>query len=103
PDDVDLHLNLAETYRALGRAQAARTEYEWVLKREPEKVEALSGYGRFLMDAGSMDAAHGQFVKALGVDPGHSSTMFHMGWLYLDTARPTEATHYFLRGLQSAP
>jgi tetratricopeptide (TPR) repeat protein len=94
---------MAEAYRALGRTQAARTEYEWVLKREPQKVAALSGYGRLLMDTGAMDAAHGQFVKALAADPSSAPTLFHMGWLYLDTARPTEATHYFLRGLQMQP
>jgi tetratricopeptide (TPR) repeat protein len=94
---------MAESYRALGRTQAARTEYEWVLKRDPDKVDALTGYGQLLMDTGSTELAQGQFNKAIGIDPSNGPALFHMGWLYLETDRPTEATHYFLRGLQLSP
>jgi tetratricopeptide (TPR) repeat protein len=74
-----------------------------VLKRAPDNLGALTGYGRLLMDAGSMEAAQGEFVRALTIDPANTTALFHMGWLYLDTNKPTEGTHYFLRGLQHAP
>jgi Flp pilus assembly protein TadD len=103
PEDVDVHVNMGEAYRALGRTQAARTEYEWALKRAPDNLGALTGYGRVLMEAGAMEQAHGEFVRALTIDPSNTTALFHMGWLYLATDRPTEGTHYFLRGLQHAP
>jgi tetratricopeptide (TPR) repeat protein len=103
PDDPELHLNMAEAYRAMGRYNEARSEYEYALRRDPMLVEALAGYAGLLLDAGEFEEAEELLTAAVSERQSYWQAHLYLGWLYVWTDRDNEATHYFQRALRYNP
>ena len=64
PTEVDPHLNRGIAEENLNRFDAARSDYEWILLRDPENSSALYNLGNIMGAQGNWDLAESLFRKA---------------------------------------
>jgi len=57
PSDPLIHYNMAETYAAMGSQQAATREYQTAIRFKEDFHEALTGYGKLLMEMGNYETS----------------------------------------------
>ena len=88
-----------KTANVLGFGELAAQEFEEVLKENPERIEAISGYGIVLAKMGKLDAARVKYEKALELDPYHVNTLCNLGWLLFRLKRIDEAEEAYKRVL----
>jgi len=93
PDDASFWLLLAQFYldNELKVAEAGLPSAQQAAALAPESAAALDavGYGYYLL--GQFDLAEPELLKAQALDSRSAKVYFHLGLLYLDTDRPTEA------------
>ena len=102
-EDADLHYNMAQTYSALELYQSALREYDVAVGLRDGFYEALTDYGRLLLDMDEFQRAEDKLVHAITIKPSYHLPYIHLGWLYARTGKYHQATHYLYRGLKSAP
>lgn len=74
PESLRVRVNLAQAYQDAGERARARTAYEEVVRRwpdRPETADALNNLGNLERDAGKPAEALGAFDAALALQPNH--------------------------------
>jgi Flp pilus assembly protein TadD len=74
PESLRVRVNLAQAYQDAGESARARTAYEEVVRRwpdRPETADALNNLGNLERDAGRSSAALAAFDAALALQPSH--------------------------------
>lgn len=83
PDDVDARYELGKMYSDSGLWQQAQPEYEAVLEREPEHLDALLADGVIQFNLGEIDEAVATWQKAADVAPDRVEPQFNLGFAHL--------------------
>ena len=82
PDDAGAHLTIANIYYETENWEKAEREYEFVLKKDPENVDARVDYAFVLTQTtGDYHEAVAEIKKALKYDPEHINALFNAGIL----------------------
>lgn len=71
PRDADVQADLAESYQAAGRAEAAEAAYRRALMLGASDAPTHFRYGRLLLSLGRKDEGVASLRRALAVDPGN--------------------------------
>jgi len=79
PDHAGLHLERAAVFSATGRYAAARRDLEFVLEREPARVDALTALGVVLCRKGLWLEGLPYFKRAVELEPGHPHVWYQLG------------------------
>jgi tetratricopeptide (TPR) repeat protein len=106
--DPDLCYNAAVAYSNAGLAALAEPQWECVLSKRPDDVEALSGYASTLADLKKFSKAQAALHHALGVKPDDANLHRQLGGVFaLDSKQPEsykEMVMYFAldKGVEAA-
>jgi tetratricopeptide (TPR) repeat protein len=104
PDDLEAHLDLAQTYLEAGQPRAASQQYVEVLKRDPNNPEATTRLALLVYEAGDPDDALRGAEKVLATRPDYPEALFLKGVILLNALnRPRDAIPPLQRYLQVAP
>jgi serine/threonine-protein kinase len=83
PDDVDLHLFLAQTAMALERWDEAVPEFEWLIEHVPEMPEPHAYLSvHLVLNVGDLDGAEHHAAEALRINPNSAAGHFALGVLH---------------------
>ena len=99
----DLHCNIAEAYRALGRLDEAIDHHQRALQLEPEYIEARCNLGNALLQKGKLTAAAAQFQQALQQDPNLIPAYSGLGSALYRQGKLEEAAASYRRALALNP
>lgn len=109
PNDPSAHLGLADLYYEAEYWEKAEEEYQFVLKADPENVDARVDYAFVLTQTtGDYHEAVLEIKKALKYDPEHVNALFNAGILTiranLDNKKKavSEAIPFFNRAMEAA-
>lgn len=77
PNDLDLHLQLAELYQSAGQVTKAETTYDSVLAQQKDNLKALVGKATTRAAQGDRQTAKTLFVRAEEVAPTDIKARVH--------------------------
>ncbi len=77
-----IHFALARNYQVLGDSQRAMSLYEAAVEQDPEDPRPFSQLGRIHLFAGEYVEARANLLRALEIEPHHTSALGHLGTLY---------------------
>ncbi len=105
PDEGDVHGNLSNVYRLLGRNADAEIMARAALDHGAPKAQALNSLGLALGRQGKFQAAEKCFIDALQLEPGNSSVLANLANLAIDQLNFTAAWPYYAkaRSLNQSP
>jgi len=110
PTSVWKHLAAAEAHESQGSYDQAITEYNEVLKLEPQRPGIHYRVGRSLLgrywqrhSAEDLAAAEKEFEQELQIDPSNANSAYELGELRRKANRFDEAQQYFDQALQHYP
>ena len=110
PTSVWKHLAAAEAHESQGSYDQAITEYNEVLKLEPQRPGIHYRIGRSLLgrywqrhSAEDLAAAEKEFEQELQIDPANANSAYELGELRRKANRFDEAQRYFEQALQHYP
>ena len=110
PTSVWKHLAAAEAQESQGSYDQAITEYNEVLKLEPQRPGIHYRIGRSLLgrywqrhSAEDLTAAEKEFEQELQIDPANANSAYEIGELRRKANRFDEAQQYFEQALQHYP
>ena len=110
PTSVWKHLAAAEAHESQGSYDQAITEYNEVLKLEPQRPGTHYRIGRSLLgrywqrrSAEDLTAAEKEFEQELQIDPANANSAYELGELRRKANRFDEAQQYFEQALQHYP
>lgn len=83
-DDPRSHINKGAAYVMLKKFTDAKSEYEYVLKDNPENAEALYGLGNVEYKQGNKHVAVDLYKKALAINPEYTNALNNLGGLYIE-------------------
>lgn len=87
----EAHYNLAVAYHETSRYLDAVTEYEAVLRAEPEHINAMNNLGLVYSVIGEKDRAIDLFHRVLKAEPNNVKARINLGNVYLSTKDLVEA------------
>ncbi|CCO22089.1 tetratricopeptide repeat protein [Maridesulfovibrio hydrothermalis] len=79
PDNMEIQLELANSFMMIRAYDRAKTFFERVIKKEPENVSALMGLGMCYYQAEKFAEAAASFDKILAFEPNDSMAEFNTG------------------------
>jgi tetratricopeptide (TPR) repeat protein len=110
PTSVWKHLAAAEAHESQGSYDQAITEYNEVLKLEPQRPGTHYRIGRSLLgrywqrhSSEDLTAAEKEFEQELQIDPANANSAYELGELRRKANRFDEARQYFEQALQHYP
>jgi hypothetical protein len=103
PNDVDVHLNLANAHLLAGASMDAIREAEEVLKLEPNSAAAWFVAGSARLRLTQWEPASIAFQNALKIDPGETASYFQLGRARLELKQWEAAIAAFREGLALDP
>ena len=80
-DELLPMLHLARVYQDLGEIFAAKWQFELVIKKFPESMDAYASYGVLLQANGCAEGAKQIYEKALSIDPGSFVNAYNLAGL----------------------
>lgn len=78
-------------------------EYESIVADNPDEVEALLLYGKFLAWFGDREGAHTQFLRAQRIAPRTAVVQQQLGAYYAEEGDFNRALAFYLRAVELAP
>ena len=96
------HLNLAETFAAMGRAAEADWQYRIATALSPLSTRAHNSYGNFLIQQGRTNDALTEFERSVRVDPT-AEALSRLGEIYLERKDYARAELAFRRAIGINP
>jgi tetratricopeptide (TPR) repeat protein len=103
PDTISLHKALGDVYLAGGQLEAARTEFDLVLQRDPQDLYALFNLGVSLLRLKKYDEAQAVFDKVSAVDKNYPGLALERGVLFEVSGQAQRALEMYQEALSSAP
>jgi serine/threonine protein kinase/Flp pilus assembly protein TadD len=93
PNDVGVHVGLAEALNAQQRYAEALVEYEAALRLQPNNVPTLLSLGQ-LYEIKKRDAdAEATFARAVELQPKNASAQALLAWVLLRRGKPEQASN----------
>lgn len=89
----------AEARVLAGLPAEALKDYDWVVEKDPDDVEAVLGRGRVRRILGDTAGARADFVLALKDKPDHLVARVHLARIFADTDRAPQAVKELTRAL----
>ncbi len=103
PNDIDVHLNLANAYLVGGATEDALRETDEVLKLEPNSAAAYFIKGSAYLRLLNFEEAAKALENANKIDPGETATFFQLGRARLGLQQWEAAIAAFREGLRMDP
>jgi tetratricopeptide (TPR) repeat protein len=89
----------AEARVLAGLPAEALKDYDWVVEKDPDDVEAMLGRGRARRILGDTAGARADFIQALKDKPDHLVARVHLARIFADSDRPPLAVKELTRAL----
>ncbi len=86
-NDLALWLRQADSLRQAGEYKSARRQYEKILKKDRQSVEALRGLGLIAFQQQKWGDCKDAFKKILKIDPGNLEAQYYLGQSYRETGK----------------
>ncbi|HTG44905.1 MAG TPA: tetratricopeptide repeat protein, partial [Verrucomicrobiae bacterium] len=103
PNDLDVHLNLANCYLALGDSEKTIGEANEILKIEPNSAAAYFLKGSAFLRGANPEEAVKALENAKKIDPGVTATAFQLGLARSGLKQWDEAIAAFREGIELDP
>ncbi len=103
PDDADIHNNLGNALREIGRIDEAAASYRRALEINPKSAEAHNNLGNALNDSGRFDEAIASYRQALAVNPDFAEAYSNLGNALREVGKVDEAVKSCLHALEINP
>ncbi len=103
PDDAEMHNNLGNALRDMGRFDEAVASFRRALKIRPDSAEMHSNMGNALRDMGQHASAVASFRRALGLKPDFVEAYNNLGNVQRDLGQFEGAVESFRRALELKP
>ena len=103
PVDFDTHIEMAETYLALGDFTNMEKHASMILKAKPDDAEANYCKGIFLQESGCRDAAVSHFQKSIDSDPYHLGAHTRLATYFFQTGQTEKCMAYLDYAIQNVP
>ena len=103
PDDAEVHYNLGNTLRGLGRPDEAEASYRQALQIKPDYVAALSNLGNLILEQDRLGEAETSYRRALEIKPDLTEVHYNLGNILRGLGRPDEAEASYRQALQTKP
>lgn len=100
PDDANVTLALADSYRRDGQTQKAISVYDALLAKDAKNVAAKEGKGLALIASGDFDTPAVLFDEVMQVDAKRWKTLNALGILFTTRNLQPEAQQYFKEALK---
>jgi Tfp pilus assembly protein PilF len=85
PDDMTVHTSYATQLQAMGRVQAAMTEYRKLVERQPDNVVALNNLAWLYQEQGQLERARSLAEKAYAKAPELVGVIDTYGWILVNS------------------
>jgi tetratricopeptide (TPR) repeat protein len=79
PNNVDLLVNIGNTYYDAQQYPSAIEYYQRILKLQPANTDVRTDMATAYWNTGSADSAIAEFGKALSYEPNQANALFHLG------------------------
>jgi len=103
PDDKDVMLDLAESYRRSGDSAKAIPVYDMLIAKYPDMTPAKEGKGLALIARDDFDTPVKLFEDVMAKDPTRWKTLNALGILFTTRNMHPEAQQYFAEALKFHP
>ncbi len=103
PESVRVRFDLAAAYFELRKYRESASEFQAVLRLNPNNAEANSLLGMALDRLGQTEAAVGYLRAAIRLRPGHKSALYNLADMLARTGRVDEAIDFRTRGERAEP
>jgi tetratricopeptide (TPR) repeat protein len=103
PGDVPARLAIGRLHLRMGHPRRAVAVFESIVATDDRNIEALSGLGIALVDAGDWNRASDVLNRAESLAPDRLEVLMAQGRLHAEGARPTLALAYYGRALAAEP
>ena len=103
PGAVRPHIRLGVVYRAQGKLDWARSEYEKALALDPLSAAAMNNLGNLHSDQDRADEAERSYRAALEILPNYPDALVNLAALYSKQARFGEALALYERAMPLGP
>lgn len=101
PDDDATRIDLGNLYLQLSEDQKARAQFDLVLKRNPQNVQALNGIATCLFNSKNFEQSEQYLRKALLIKAQDPQTQMNLALVFSKQGRKSEAIEIY-RGLESS-
>ena len=103
PDDIPSRLWIGRLHLRMGQPRRAAAVFESIVAADEKNVEALSGLGTALVDAGDMERAADALDRAEAVAPERLDVLAAQGRRHAALGRATLALAYYGKALAADP
>lgn len=103
PDNKDMQLLLADSYRQSGKEDDAIALYDTLIAQNAKPIEAKEGKGLALLAKGDFNAPATLFEQVMAADPARWKTLNALGVLFTTRNMHSEAQQYFQEALKFSP
>jgi len=102
---VDLrgHIRLGDKFRLRGKYEAALSQYEEALKKEPHNPLILNKIAKVYLSLNKKEEAEKKLLNAIETNPNYGASYFHLANLYLSEKKYKEAEENYQEYLQINP
>jgi tetratricopeptide (TPR) repeat protein len=103
PDDIPARLWIGRLHLRMGQPRRAAAVFESIVAADAKNVEALSGLGTALVDAGEMERAADALDRAEALAPDRQDVLAAQGRRHAALGRATLALAYYGKALAADP
>ena len=103
PDDIPVRLWIGRLHLRMGQPRRAAAVFESIVATDEKNVEALSGLGVALVDAGDWNEAANVLDRAEAIAPDRLDVLVAQGRRHAAAGRATLALAYYGKALASDP
>lgn len=103
PDDVAARLWIGRLHLLMGHPRRAAAVFDSIVAVQPQNLEALTGLGTALVDAGDLRGAADALNRAEAIAAEHVDVLAAQGRLHAADGRTTLALAYYGRVLAAEP
>ncbi len=103
PKMSQARLMLGTSYAELGRKPEAKAQFDFVLKDDPQSVQALIGMANILNDEGRSEDVIALCKRTLSLDERNPQAYTLLGEVHASLGKPAEALPYFEKALEIQP
>ncbi len=104
PDDVKLRYNRAMIYAAQGKTSQMEADLRYILRVEPNHVDALNALGYSLADENKeLDKAYKMIIEAYRNRPGSAAITDSLGWILYRKGQLKAASEHLQQAWELSP